>query len=61
MSDDTTRLAVLREAVERADFLASTQAKLIANQEQLISNLKSRIKFLEDLLSEATTRPCSYE
>jgi hypothetical protein len=50
--DQTAKLAVLREAVERADTLASTQSKLIANQEQLIATLRSRIKFLESLLSE---------
>lgn len=53
-TDQVTKLAVLREAVDRADTLATTQAKLILNQEQLITNLESRIRFLESLLSETT-------
>ena len=52
MSDDK-KLAVLREAVERADMLASTQAKLIESQELLISTLQRRIKQLESELFEA--------
>jgi hypothetical protein len=50
---DKTKLAVLREAVERADMLASTQTKLIESQEALIETLQRRIRTLESELSEA--------
>lgn len=52
---DTTKLAVLREAVVRADELATVQSQLITTQEQLIQDLKSRIRTLESELSEALT------
>lgn len=50
---DKTKLAVLREAVERADHLAATQTRLIESQEALIATLQARIKTLESELSEA--------
>jgi two-component sensor histidine kinase len=50
---DRTKLAVLREAIDRADAMASTQAKLIESQELLISTLQRRIRTLESELSEA--------
>ncbi len=50
---DKTKFAVLREAVDRADTLASTQAKLIESQEMLIATLQRRIRTLESELSEA--------
>lgn len=52
---DKTKLAVLREAIDRADNLASVQAQLISSQEQHIQDLKARIKLLESELSEART------
>lgn len=52
---DKTKLAVLREAVDRADNLAMVQAQLVATQEQLIQDLKRRIVTLESELSEART------
>ena len=50
---DKTKLAVLREAVDRADALTGTQAKLIESQELLIATLQRRIRTLESELSEA--------
>jgi hypothetical protein len=52
---DKSKLAVLREAVDRADNLATVQAQLIETQEQFIQDLKKRIAFLESELSEART------
>jgi two-component sensor histidine kinase len=49
---DKTKLAVLREAVERADHLAVIQMRLIESQEALIATLQARIKTLESELSE---------
>lgn len=49
---DKTKLAVLREAVERADHLAATQMRLVESQEALIATLQARIKTLESELSE---------
>jgi|DEB0MinimDraft_3_1074331.scaffolds.fasta_scaffold360519_1 two-component sensor histidine kinase len=49
---DKTKLAVLREAVERADHLAVIQMRLIESQETLIATLQARIKTLESELSE---------
>jgi len=50
---EKTRLAVLKEAVDRAANLAATQAKLIESQEMLIATLQRRIRTLESELSEA--------
>jgi hypothetical protein len=44
---DRTKMAVLREAVDRADNLAVTQAKLITVQEQTIETLRETIRRLE--------------
>jgi|688.fasta_scaffold03482_25 hypothetical protein len=59
---DKTKIAVLREAIDRADNLATVQAQLITTQEHLISDLKlqivdlrSRIKTLESEASELRT------
>lgn len=52
---DKTKLAVLREAIDRADNLATVQAQLISSQEQHIQDLKARVKFLESELAEART------
>ena len=52
---DRTNLAVLREAIDRADNLATVQAQLISSQEQHIQDLKARVKFLESELAEART------
>lgn len=59
---DTTKLAVLREAVDRADNLAHVQAQLITAQENTIQDLKvqladmrARIKTLESENSELKT------
>jgi chromosome segregation ATPase len=52
---DRTKLAVLREAIDRADNLATVQAQLISSQEQHIQDLKARVKFLESELAEART------
>ena len=49
---DKTKLAVLREAVERADHLAVIQMRLIESQETLIATLQARIKTLESELFE---------
>lgn len=54
-SHEKTKLAVLREAIDRADNLATVQAQLIDTQEQFIQDLKARVKFLESELSEART------
>lgn len=50
---EKTKLAVLREAVDRADHLAVTQTKLIESQDMLIQTLQARIKTLESELAEA--------
>lgn len=47
------RYAVLREAVDRADALASTQARLIAVQQGVIDLQSERLARLEAQLSEA--------
>ena len=59
---EQTKLAVLKEAVDRADNLASVQAQLITTQEQtiveqraLITDLRERIKSLEGINSELKT------
>lgn len=50
---DATKIAVLREAVDRADAHAAVQAKLVEAQQALIDTLQLRIKRLESELSEA--------
>jgi hypothetical protein len=40
-------MAVLREAVDRADNLAVTQARLIVVQEEMIETLKETVRLLE--------------
>jgi hypothetical protein len=52
---DRSRIAVLKEAIERADQLATVHAQLIATQEQLIQDLRTRIKTLESDNSELRT------
>lgn len=52
---DKAKLAVLREAIDRADNLAVVQAQLISTQEQLIQDLRSRIAILEGQMSELKT------
>jgi hypothetical protein len=51
-TSSVARLAALREAVERADILASVQARLIDNQSRVIELLESRIKTLESMVAE---------
>lgn len=46
------KFAALREAVERADTLATVQARLIDNQQRVIELLESRIKTLESVVAE---------
>lgn len=55
--DDVTRLAVLREAVDRADALASTQARLIATQQEVIELQRHE---LTRLTSELAELKCAY-
>ena len=50
--DTHTRVAVLREAVERADLLATVQARLIDNQHKVIELYERRIAVLEGELAE---------
>lgn len=52
---DKAKLAVLREAIDRADNLAVVQAQLISTQEHLIQDLRSRIAILEGQMSELKT------
>ena len=49
---DRTKLAVLREAVDRADNLAVTQAKLITVQEEMIETLKETVRLLDSQNAE---------
>lgn len=49
---DATKLAVLREAVERADYFAAAQTKTIETQDEMIALLKQRIKQLESEVLE---------
>jgi len=51
------KFAALREAVERADTLASVQARLIDNQARVIELLETRIKTLESMVAELK---CNY-
>jgi hypothetical protein len=48
---DKAKLAVLREAIDRADNLAVVQTQLISTQEQLIQDLRLRVVTLEGHLS----------
>lgn len=59
---DTSKLAVLREAVDRADNLAYVQAQLITSQQNQIQDLKdqladmrTRLKTLQSENSELKT------
>jgi transposase len=49
---ESTKLAVLREAVDRADTLAIAQAKLIDTQGAYLSQQDSYIKSLERRVRE---------
>ena len=49
---DKTKLAVLREAVERADVLSSSLARLIETQQEVINLQRAKIRELESLLAE---------
>ena len=49
---DRTKMAVLREAVDRADNLAVTQAKLIVVQEEMIETLKETVRLLDSQNAE---------
>ena len=53
--DAHTRVAVLREAVERADLLATVQARLIDNQHKVIELYERRIAVLEGEVAELKT------
>lgn len=55
MIPDPIKHAVLREAIDRADTLAVSQAKVIEMQDELISGLKARVRQLESELSELKT------
>jgi hypothetical protein len=50
--DRNTTLAVLREAVERADVLASTLERLVRTQEGVIEIQRQRIAELQSQLAE---------
>lgn len=52
-----SRYAALREAVERADTLATVQARLVDNQQRVIELLEARIKHLESMVAELK---CNY-
>lgn len=52
---DRAKLAVLREAIDRADNLATVQAQLISTQEHLIQDLRSQIATLKGQMSEFKT------
>jgi hypothetical protein len=52
---DKAKLAVLREAIDRADNLAVVQTQLISTQEQLIQDLRLRVATLEGQVSELKT------
>ena len=51
-----SKFAALREAVERADTLATVQARLIENQARVIELLETRIKTLESMVAELKCR-----
>lgn len=52
---DKAKLAVLREAIDRADTLAAVQAQLISTQEQVIQDLRLQIAALQSQVSELKT------
>lgn len=52
MSQEATKIAVLREAVDRADHLAISQAKLIDTQSAYLTTQDSYIKSLERRVRE---------
>lgn len=52
---DKAKLAVLREAIDRADTLATVQAQLISTQEQVIQDLRLQITALQSQVSELKT------
>lgn len=59
MQTEQTKLAVLREAVDRADQLAISQARMIetqnaylTHQDSYIKSLERRVKELESEVSE---------
>ncbi|NBS67352.1 hypothetical protein EBT31_00360 [bacterium] len=52
---DKAKLAVLREAIDRADTLATVQAQLISTQEQVIQDLRLQIAALQSQVSELKT------
>lgn len=54
-TETPARFAALREAVERADMLATVQARLIDNQARVIELLEARVKTLESLVAELKT------
>lgn len=49
------KLAVLREAVDRADTLSAVQAKLIETQSQMIEDLRAKVSALQSECSELKT------
>lgn len=53
--NDQAKVILLREAVDRADTLASFQAKLISTQESLIEMLQKKNKSLESEINELKT------
>jgi hypothetical protein len=54
-ANSLARVAVLREAVERADLLATVQARLIDNQHKVIELYERRIAVLEGEVAELKT------
>lgn len=63
LQSDSTKIAVLREAVDRADTLAITQARLIDTQSNYLTQQESYIKSLErkcrDLESQISELRCA--
>lgn len=53
---DHAKLAVLREAVERADALTATQAELIKTQSRLLKRTDERYRELESRYRELKKR-----
>lgn len=45
--NDQTKLAVLREAIDRADALAAMQARMIEQQEEMLEMLRTKVRALE--------------
>lgn len=52
MSDTVSKVVFLRESLDRADHLATTQAQVIETQGKVISLQEKRIKQLESELAE---------